>query len=460
VRCYHLGPLGMFAGRKETITPRPRTLKHVQNIYSVRWISVGSARFQMGETQANIGSSGSEEVASSIVNDLISSVSNEPSVVLSESAATASLTESVSSSSTVTLPLESTKAEVPLEASSLSPPETSTELILDFLPEKPTPVDPGTMLGEPSFESLGLGSWWPSGRVQLFMEWQHIDMGMEWWQSIILTTFCVRLLVFPLVIMAQKNIATMNNIMPGMAKIQEKYTAARKRGDLYEAAQLGQELQAYTKKHGTNPIKNIAPLLLQFPIFMSMFFGLRGMSNCPVESLSTGGLVWFQNLTMADPFYLLPVLTSTTLFLQLKLGADGASFDQMGPIGKTVMKVLPFCLLPVTMNFPAAVTFYWFTTNLVSVTQARIIRIPAVRKTLGVPELIKWDTKKIPGSNKPFRQSVRETIDNWKVQGEIADRRAYDEQQFRDAGSAAPKKTYKFDPTKPIDLQVSNKKRF
>ena len=51
-------------------------------------------------------------------------------------------------------------------------------------------------------------------------------------------------------------------------------------------------------------------------------------------------------------------------------------------------------------------------------------------------------------------------IDNWKVQGEIADRRAYDEQQFRDAGSAAPKKTYKFDPTKPIDLQVSNKKRF
>ena len=73
--------------------------------------------------------------------------------------------------------------------------------------------------------------------------------------------------------MAQKNIATMNNIMPGMAKIQEKYTAARKRGDLYEAAQLGQELQAYTKKHGANPIKNIAPLILQFPIFMSMFFG-------------------------------------------------------------------------------------------------------------------------------------------------------------------------------------------
>ena len=59
--------------------------------------------------------------------------------------------------------------------------------------------------------------------------------------------------------------------------------------------------------------------------------------------------------------------------------------------------------------FAQAVTFYWFTTNLVSVTQARIIRLPAVRKTLGVPELIKWDTKKIPGSNKPFRQSVRES---------------------------------------------------
>jgi len=336
----------------------------------------------------------------------------------------------------------------------------TNELILDFLPEKPPPIDPTAVLGEPTFESLALGSWWPSGRVQIFMEYLHIDVGMEWWLAIILTTFCMRLLVFPLVIKAQKNMTAMNNCMPGMAKIQEKLTDARKRGDLYESAQLGQELQLYMKQHNINPIKNFMPIMFQFPIFMSMFFGLRGMANCPVESLGTGGFLWFENLAMADPFYLLPLLTSTTLYLQLKLGADGASLDQLGPFGRNMMKVMPFALLPLTMNFPAAVTFYWFTTNLVSVVQARFIRLPAVRKTLGMPEMIKWNKEKIPGQNKGFRKSVRETIDNWRVQGEIQDRRSFDEQQFRDAGSAAPRKTYKFDPTKPIDLHIRNRAKY
>ena len=71
--------------------------------------------------------------------------------------------------------------------------EKSNELVLDFLPEKPSPVDsdPSSMfLGmDPPLESLGLASWWPPGRVQYFMEFLHSTTGLDlpWWQAIILS---------------------------------------------------------------------------------------------------------------------------------------------------------------------------------------------------------------------------------------------------------------------------------
>ena len=104
----------------------------------------------------------------------------------------------------------------------------------------------------------------------------HISLGLEWFQSIAVATLCLRLLMFPVVLISQRNMAHMNNNMPQMGALQEKITDARRRGDMYEMAQLTQELQMFTSKKGINPIKNAMPMFLQFPVFMSFFFGLRG----------------------------------------------------------------------------------------------------------------------------------------------------------------------------------------
>ena len=85
--------------------------------------------------------------------------------------------------------------------------------------------------------------------------------------------------MFPVVLLSQRNMAHMNNNMPKMGALQEKITDARRRGDMYEMAQLTQELQVFTTKKGINPIKNALPMFLQFPVFMSFFFGLRGKSR-------------------------------------------------------------------------------------------------------------------------------------------------------------------------------------
>jgi len=334
----------------------------------------------------------------------------------------------------------------------------SNELLFD-IPEKPIPLDLPELLGEPAFDTLGLASWWPSGRMQYLMENLHIGLELEWWQTIAVTTLMMRFVLFPAVVMAQRNMAHMGNNTPKMAALQDKMSDARRRGDLLESAMLGQELTVFMKKKGINPMKNAIPMLCQVPVFMSFFFALRGMANCPVESMTTGGLYWFENLTLADPFYLLPLLTSSTLYLQLRLGAEGAKLDQMGPKMKIAMTVMPFIMLPITINFPTAVNFYWLTTNVISLLQSRFLKIAAIRKALKIPIMIKHKPQDLApgGKKKGFQESVRDTIDNWKVQGSIIDRRAYDEQQFKEAGAKKPIKTFKYDPTKPVALNQFKK---
>jgi len=166
-------------------------------------------------------------------------------------------------------------------------------------------------------------------------------------------TVCMRLLTFPLVVMAQRNAAKLANYAPEMQSVQARMTEARRRGDLLESNQLGIELQKLMKEQGINPLKNMAPMFFQVPIFMSMFLGLRGLTNLPLESMMDGGLLWFMDLTLNDPLYVLPALTSASLWLQLKFAADGASLDQAGPILRGFLVFMPFALFPFTMNFPA-----------------------------------------------------------------------------------------------------------
>lgn len=106
------------------------------------------------------------------------------------------------------------------------------------------------------------------------------------------------------------------------------------------------------KKNKINPIKNVVPGMVQVPIFISMFLGLKKMANLPVPSMETGGILWFENMTMMDPFYLLPLMTSCSLFLQFYIGADGMNFKTMGKTQRILMMGLPFFIMPFTLNFP------------------------------------------------------------------------------------------------------------
>lgn len=94
-------------------------------------------------------------------------------------------------------------------------------------------------------------------------------------------------------------------------------------------------------------------IFLKVLVFTSMFAGLRGMSILPVESMSIGGTLWFEDLTLPDPFYILPILTSCTLFLQLKFAADGMNLDLLSPTMRRVMLASPVAIILFSKSFPA-----------------------------------------------------------------------------------------------------------
>ncbi|XP_050312461.1 mitochondrial inner membrane protein OXA1L [Anthonomus grandis grandis] len=313
-------------------------------------------------------------------------------------------------------------------------------------------------LGEPTLASLGLGGWTPVGIVQNCLEYVHVTMGLEWWATIALGTLVIRLCLFPLVIIAQRNAARMNNYLPQMQMIQMKLSEARQTGDALNAARYSQELMRFMNEKGLNPLKNMVVPLVQAPIFLSFFMGLRKMANVPVESLRTGGILWFPDLTLPDQYFLLPAITSLTLWVTIEVGADaGRLSSQNMAIMKYVLRGLPLVILPFTLNFPTAILCYWVSTNFISLGQVAFLRIPKVRNYFNIEPLINYTPEQLPTKPKGFTQGIKESWANVKISRELEERRRIDELQFQRAGKGPIQKTYKYDPTKGVP--ISAKKR-
>jgi len=354
-----------------------------------------------------------------------------------------------------------------------APSEQSSSVVdftEDVIPEAPeVPVDAGdveqivekvlNVLGEESLKSAGLGSMTPVGLVQNALEFLHVSCGLPWWGAIIAGTTILRLLVFPLVVVSQRHTVKMNNNMPQIQAYQEKMTDARLHGNPYEMARASQELMLFMKTHQVNPLKGFILPAVQFPIFLSMFLGLRGMSMLPLESFKYGGLWWFTDITMPDQYFILPIITVVTLGVTLEFGADIGKLTTSG-VGfakylKYGFRVLPLVVFPFIVNFPCAVCLYWASTNFISLGQVMFLKIPRVRKYFNIDE-----KKEIKNEGKKKKKGVigefKESWRNMQVVKEIEERERLDHIKFTQAGRAAPVKTFKYNPKVVGGLKKEN----
>ncbi|XP_077542603.1 OXA1L mitochondrial inner membrane protein isoform X2 [Haemaphysalis longicornis] len=350
--------------------------------------------------------------------------------------------------------LSSEAGKIEVVAAAVGSEQTSAAAAIPAVPPPPTVVPVEAFVESlpddvvPTLQSVGLGGWSPSGMVQQLLDLLHSSTGLPWWATIAASTLVVKVLLLPLIIKGQKNSIHMNNNLPQMQHLQAKMTEARNMGNQLEAARLANELMIFMKEKNVNPLKSMIIPMAQAPVFISFFFALRGMANLPIESFKTGGMLWFTDLTVADPYYVLPLITSVSLFCTLELGAESGVRSDNLQWTRYIFRALPVVIFPVTMNFPAALLCYWVTSNIFTLCQVGVLRLQPVRNYLNIPALVKHPKSELALSKKGFVEGVKETFTNTRITRELEERSRADEIRFKKAGMGPVVKTYTYDPTK------------
>lgn len=304
--------------------------------------------------------------------------------------------------------------------------------------------------GEPTFESLGLGGFGPLGIFQSFYELLHINCHLPWWATIILTSVILKLATFPCSIYAQRNSVNMQRVLPQMVKIQQNMTDARRCGNTYEAAAHAYELQELFKTNNVKilPVANIVKISAHLPFF----FALREMVT-KVESLKEGGLWWFTDLTVTDPYYLLPLASTLTLY-----GVTAYALKSAGnitPLVRHLFKAMPIISFIIAMRFPGAILCHWAVSNVITLAENEILKIEKVKTYCNIPHIAVSQTVNKGHEKKSFNESFSEAWTNMKISNKLAAHTRADQKQFNDAARGPLKKTYKYNPVQTLSKSKS-----
>ena len=174
----------------------------------------------------------------------------------------------------------------------------------------------------------------------------------NWGLSIILLTLIIRLLLFPLNLSAYRSMSVMKKIQPEIKAIREKYKK--------DAKKMNEETLALMKHYKANPLGGCVPMFLQLPIFFALY---RVLSES-FELYQSPFIFWIQDLSVKDPFYVLPVLMGTTMFLQQKITPMN-----LDPRQEKIFKFLPILFTFFMINLPSGLILYIFVSTLFGLIQ-------------------------------------------------------------------------------------------
>ncbi len=217
---------------------------------------------------------------------------------------------------------------------------------------------------QPSLEALVNFGW--TGVIAkplLFaLQWLHRYIP-NWGWAIVVLTLGINFAVFPLKMKSWRSMQEMQKIAPEMRQIQDKYkkysmTDPRKKGMQDEMTQLYQ-------RHGINPMAQLSgclPMLMQMPIWWALWRVLTGA----IELRHAPWVFWIQDLSVKDPFYILPIAMAITMYLMTKMTPQSAAVD---PAQQKMMRLMPLMFAAIFFTYASGLNLYMFTSNLVGVGQ-------------------------------------------------------------------------------------------
>ncbi len=178
----------------------------------------------------------------------------------------------------------------------------------------------------------------------------------NWGWSIIFLTILIKLAFFKLSETSYKSMANMRKLAPRLQSLKERY------GD--DKQKLNQAMMDMYKKEKVNPLGGCLPVLVQIPVFIALYWVLLES----VEMRQAPFMLWMQNLSAPDPYYILPLIMGATMLIQQKLNPA-----PMDPMQAKVMMILPVVFTVFFAFFPSGLVLYWVVNNTLSIAQQYVI---------------------------------------------------------------------------------------
>jgi YidC/Oxa1 family membrane protein insertase len=214
----------------------------------------------------------------------------------------------------------------------------------------------------------------------------HDSVGLGWGWAIVALTICVRALLLPLAIKQYRSMKALQEIAPELKKVQERYKDDKQRQQ--------QEVMKFYQENKVNPLASCLPLILQLPVFLSLYYMLRTDLKheiCGIPIADAANQVCEQVQPGSGQFLFIPDLTDKAtggvlvvlivLYVSSQLLSSILMPATVDKTQRMIFMALPFIFVPFIIQFPAGLIVYWITTNLWTVSQQT-----ALRKIMGAPK--------------------------------------------------------------------------
>ena len=185
----------------------------------------------------------------------------------------------------------------------------------------------------------------------LALSYVHSVSG-NWGVAIILVTFLLKLLFYPLSEASGRSMAKMKTLQPRIKNLQETYADDREK--------LGRAMMELYKREKINPVAGCLPIIIQIPVFIAFYWVLLESA----EMRQAPFALWIHDLSARDPLYILPAIMAAAMFVQYKL--NPAPPD---PVQAKVFMIMPLVMSVTFAFFPAGLVLYWVTNTILSIAQ-------------------------------------------------------------------------------------------
>ncbi|OZB17990.1 MAG: membrane protein insertase YidC [Marinobacter sp. 34-60-7] len=183
------------------------------------------------------------------------------------------------------------------------------------------------------------------------LEWFYGLVG-NWGAAIILLTVLVKAVFFHLSATSYRSMAKMRAVAPQLTRLKELYGDDRQR--------MSQEMMALYKREKINPLGGCLPILVQMPVFIALYWVLFES----VQLRHAPFMLWIQDLSQMDPYFILPILMGASMFIQMQLNPTPPD-----PMQAKIMKLMPLIFTVFFLWFPAGLVLYWLVNNILSIAQ-------------------------------------------------------------------------------------------